>query len=161
MIIYTCDVSENYVTTHMVCSRTMHRHTHVRSLSLSHTHTSTHTPTHTFIIPLVLEVKNELVFAHTHTHTHTGCGKSPWVKIKSEFTRSLNGQSQCFIVFIVPNLIFQAAQLVYQKLTQFASMSDKRAAIIELHRAGWFKNHFPHFWSKKVFTQKNIYYIQI
>ena len=28
-------------------------------------------------------------------------------------------------------------------------MSDKRGAIIELHRAGWCKNHFPHFWSKE------------
>ena len=35
-------------------------------------------------------------------------------------------------LLIVPNLIFQTASLVYQKLAQFASMSDKRAAIIEL-----------------------------
>ena len=39
-------------------------------------------------------------------------------------------------LLIVPNLIFQTAPLVYQKLAQFASMSDKRATIIELHRAG-------------------------
>ena len=32
----------------------------------------------------------------------------------------------------------------------FASMRDKQAAIIELHRAGWSKNHFPHFWSREV-----------
>ena len=29
-------------------------------------------------------------------------------------------------------------------------MSDKRGAIIELHRAGWCKNHFLNFWSKEV-----------
>ena len=29
-------------------------------------------------------------------------------------------------------------------------MSDKRAAIIDLHCAGYCKNHFPHFWSKEV-----------
>ena len=39
-------------------------------------------------------------------------------------------------LLIVPNLIFQTALLVYQKLAQFGSMSDKRAAIIQLHRPG-------------------------
>ena len=37
-------------------------------------------------------------------------------------------------LLIVPNFIFQTASLVYQKLAQFAGMSGKRAAIIELHR---------------------------
>ena len=36
----------------------------------------------------------------------------------------------------MPNLISQAASLAYQKLAQFARMSDKRAAIIEFHCAG-------------------------
>ena len=36
-------------------------------------------------------------------------------------------------LLIVPNLIFQTASLVYRKLVQFASMNDKRAAIIEIH----------------------------
>ena len=39
-------------------------------------------------------------------------------------------------LFNVSNLIFQTAFLVYKELAQFASMSDKRASIIELHRAG-------------------------
>ena len=52
-------------------------------------------------------------------------------------------------LYIVPIIIFQTASLVYQKLAQYASMSDKLVAIIEFHRAGWCKNHFPHFciWS--------------
>ena len=37
-------------------------------------------------------------------------------------------------LLIVLNLIFQTAPLVYQKIAQFASMSNKDAAIIELHR---------------------------
>ena len=36
---------------------------------------------------------------------------------------------------LISQIIFQTASLVYQKLAQFASVSDKRAAIIELHRA--------------------------
>ena len=30
---------------------------------------------------------------------YIGCGKSPWSKIKSEITRSINGYSYCLIVF--------------------------------------------------------------
>ena len=41
-----------------------------------------------------------------------------------------------FHLLIVPNIIFQTASLVYKKLAYFASMSDKSAAIVELHRAG-------------------------
>ena len=37
-------------------------------------------------------------------------------------------------LLIVPNLIVQIASFVYRKLAQFASISDKRAAIIGLHR---------------------------
>ena len=40
----------------------------------------------------------------------------------------------CFL--IVLNNIFETALLVYQKIAQFASMSDKRAAIIEVLREG-------------------------
>ena len=39
-------------------------------------------------------------------------------------------------LLIVPSLISQSASLVYQTIAQFVSVSDKRAAIIELHRAG-------------------------
>ena len=36
---------------------------------------------------------------------------------------------------IPPHPIFQTALLIYQNIAQFASMRDKRAAVIELHRA--------------------------
>ena len=39
-------------------------------------------------------------------------------------------------LLFVPNVICQTASLVYQKLAQFASISNKCGAIIELHRAG-------------------------
>ena len=52
-------------------------------------------------------------------------------------------------LLIVPNFIFQTELLAYQKFAPFASRSDKLEAINELHRAGWCKNNFPHFWSKE------------
>ena len=45
-------------------------------------------------------------------------------------------------LLIVSNHIFQPISLFYQKLAQFASMSDKRAALIVFHRPGWCKNRF-------------------
>ena len=47
--------------------------------------------------------------------------------------------------------MFKCVCLLYQTLSlRLSHMIDKRAAIIELPRAGWCKNHFPHFWSKEV-----------
>ena len=37
-----------------------------------------------------LSQKLSLNSEFVHKFLHTGCGKSPWTKIKSEFTRSLN-----------------------------------------------------------------------
>ena len=47
----------------------------------------------------------------------------------------------------VPDPFRHTALLVYEK---FASMSNKRTAIIEFYRAGWCNIHFSHLWSKEV-----------